>query len=105
MKTIPWRPGLQVKIDKNANDLRRWNLSGWVEGAALGSATVTITTPGADPAFLATLETLGADYVDVRITPGGVPTGGTYTVMVQPTISAPALRVDNFSVTFEVVDQ
>lgn len=104
MNSILWRRGLRVSIDKNANDVRRWLLSGWVEGAVLASAAVTVVAPP-DPAFLAVIETVGADYVDVRITPSGVAVGGIYAVMVAPTITSPALRVDNFTVEFLVVDQ
>lgn len=110
MHSILWRPGLQMTIDKDANDVRRWDLRRWVEGATLASAVVSVTTisgpdPAPDPDFAAVLETVGADYVDVRITPNAVPAGGIYAVQVAPSISTPAARLDNFTVLFEVVDQ
>ena len=110
MRSIIWRPGLRTTFDKDGNDVRRWELSGWVEGATLAGATVTVTrVVGADPApaadFAAVVESVGADYVDVRITPNGVPPGNEYAVRVAPSITAPGVRLDNFTVVFAVVDQ
>lgn len=110
MQRIIWRRGLRVTMDKDANDVRRWELSGWVEGATLAGAEVTVTrVVGADPApapdFAAVVESVGADYVDVRITPNGVLAGNEYAVRVAPSITAPAARLDNFTVVFAVVDQ
>lgn len=105
MHTILWRPGLTVPIDKDADDVRRWDLRDWVEGAMLASAVVSVGPEAPDPAFVAALEFTGTDYVDVRVQPGGVAPGGLYPVQVAPTITSPGLRLDNFTVWFQVVDQ
>ena len=106
LTTITWKPGITLPHDPNASDIYRWNWAhelGWRYDAA-GAVLVTgenISAQSivAEAGITAALVTLGATYVDIRISGGTA--GQTYGVTSRVTSSSNA-RIQDRTVKFAV---
>lgn len=73
MKSVTWKPGLQIPHDPGATEDYVWNWADWLGGETLSSATLT-----AEDGVTATVQSTDATAVTMRLT-GGV-AGSRYRV-------------------------
>lgn len=94
MKTITWNPWITLPHDPNASDIYRWNWLDWLNGETISAQSIVV-----DAGITAALVTLGATYVDIRISGGTA--GQTYGVTSRVT-SSPNGRIQDRTVKFAV---
>ena len=94
LTTITWKPGVTLPHDPNASDIYRWNWLDWLDGETISTQSIV-----ADAGITAALVTLGATYVDIRISGGTA--GQTYGVTSRVT-STPNGRIQDRTVKFAV---
>ena len=94
LTTITWRPGITLPHDPNASDIYRWNWLDWLDGETISTQSIV-----AEAGITAALVTLGATYVDIRISGGTA--GQTYGVTSRVTSSLNG-RIQDRTVNFAV---
>lgn len=81
MKSVTWKPGLQIPHDPGAVEDYVWNWADW-----LGSETLSTATLTAEDGLTATVQSTGTSTVTMRLAGGTA--GARYRVTAHATSSA-----------------